>query len=203
MTTRDGPAQKLASTLSQGVVIASSLAVVGVLSVLFSVWGALVTDDALGIIRSQMSFTGDRFADLVRTWDIAEFIRLTATLDFIYPVAYATAIAGIWARAAGPDGWTRAPWPLIAAFGAAAADWLENTFHILAIEPAITGGSPVSTAVAVGSTFAAVKWIGIIAAVSGAARTAWIHAGWHWRLIGIVLAGVAGALAGLVVTSTV
>jgi len=105
--------------LSRRVTIGISLAAVAVLSVVFRVWGALVTDDSLGIIRSQLAFTADRFEAVTGTWNIAEFIRLTATVDFIFPVLYAAVIAGVWARAAGSDQWSRSVWPAATAFGAA------------------------------------------------------------------------------------
>ncbi len=190
-------------TLSRPAVIATSLVAVGVLSVLFRVWGALVTDDALGIIRSQLTFTVDRFADVTGTWNIAEFIRLTATLDFVYPIAYATAIGGVWARAAGPDHWRGSAWPIMVAFGAAGADWLENTFHLLAIEPAITAETPITAFVAVGSVFAAIKWIGVVVALTAAAGAAWKHDGWRWRLIAAACAGLSGAIAGVVLTTAI
>jgi hypothetical protein len=132
------------------------------------------------------------------TWNIAEFIRLTATVDFIFPVMYAAVIAGVWARAAGPDQLSRSVWPAGIAFGAAAADWLENVFHLLAIEPAINGGSSIGAAVAAGSVFAVAKWIGLVVALTAAAITAWKRGGPAWRAIAVVMAGLAGAIAGVV-----
>jgi hypothetical protein len=128
----------LARRLAAPPVVAISLLLTSLFSVLFSVWGALVTEDSLGIFRSQVAFTSDRFTDVVGTWNVAEFIRLTASLDFIYPVLYATAIAAVWARASRSDV-DRSTWPLAAAMAMIAADWLENAFHLIAIEPMITG----------------------------------------------------------------
>jgi len=190
--------QPFLQALSRRATIGISLAAVAVLAVIFRVWGALVTDDSLGIIRSQVTFTAERFDAVVGTWNIAEFIRLTATIDFIFPVAYAAVIAGVWARAAGPDQWARFSWPVTVAFGAAAADWLENVLHLIAIEPTISGGTSIGVAVALGSVFAVVKWIGIVVALTAAAVAAWKRGGPKWRAIGVVLAGLAGAVAGVV-----
>ena len=203
MPTKHERAQTTAATLSRGPVLAVSLALVVVLTVLFKVWGSLVTDDSLGIIRSQLAFTSSRFSDVIGTWNIAEFIRLTATLDFVYPIAYGAAIAGTWARAIGPGHWPGTAWPLLAAGGAAAADWVENTFHLIAIEPTITGESPIALAVAIGSVFAAIKWIGIIAGLTAITRAAWKRGGWRWLPIGALCAGGAGAIAGVVFSTAV
>jgi hypothetical protein len=190
--------EPLVEALSRRTTIGISLAAVAVLGVIFRVWGALVTDDSLGIIRSQVAFTADRFEAVAGTWNIAEFIRLIATVDFIFPVMYAAVIAGVWARAAGSDQWSRSVWPAAVAFGAAAADWVENVFHLIAIEPMITGGTSIGAAVAAGSLFAVVKWIGIVVALTAAAVAAWKRGGPAWRVIGVVLAGLAGGLAGVV-----
>ena len=201
MPAKHGRFGTLAMTLSRKAVIASSLAVVAAITVLFRVWGTLVTDDSLGIIRSQLTFTEHRFADVVQTFDIAEFVRLTATLDFVYPLAYAAAIAGVWARVAGPDLWFGSAWPLATAFGAAAADWLENAFHLIAIEPMLTGGEPIAFAVFMGSAFAALKWIGIVVALTATARLSLRRGDWTWRLVGAALAAIAGAVAGVALTA--
>ena len=201
MPTKSWDLQPLMQVLSRRVTIGISLAAVAVLSVVFRVWGALVTDDSLGIIRSQLAFTADRFETVIGTWNIAEFIRLIATVDFIFPVMYAAVIAGVWARAAGSDHWPRSVWPAATAFGAAAADWVENSFHLIAIEPTITGGTPVGVAVAIGSLFALLKWIGIVVALTAVAITAWKRSEKAWRVIGVVSAGLAGAIAGVVTSA--
>ena len=193
---------RVAHRLSATAVVATSLLLAALFSVLFSVWGALVTDDALGIFRSQMAFTRDRFTEIVGTWDIAEFIRLTASLDFIYPVAYATAIAAVWALASRsePD---RSTWPLAVAMIAVAADWLENAFHLIAIRPMITAEPVIGIAVAIGSIFAVIKWAAIVAALAATARAAWRHRFWGWRLAAVALASSAAGLAGLVASLTI
>jgi hypothetical protein len=201
MSKKQWPDPRLAQRLEATPVVAVSLLLTALLSVLFSVWGALVTEDSLGIFRSQLAFTGDRFAEVVGTWDVAEFIRLTASLDFIYPVAYATAIAAVWALASRSES-DRSSWPVVAAMIAVSADWLENALHLIAIRPMITAEGVVGVAVAIGSVFAVIKWGAIVAALSAAARAAWRHSSWGWRVVAVVLAASAGGLAGLVASLT-
>ena len=178
-------------------VVVASLLLTALFSVLFSVWGALVTEDSLGIFRSQLAFTGDRFTEIVGTWNVAEFIRLTASLDFIYPVAYATAIAAVWALASRSES-DRSTWPLAAAIIAVIADWLENALHLIAIRPMIASDPVIGVAVTIGSVFAVIKWGAIVAALTAAARAAWRHRSWGWRLVATALAAGAGGLVGLV-----
>jgi hypothetical protein len=52
MQTKSWNPQPLLQALSRRTIIGISLAAVAALGVIFRVWGALVTDDSLGIIRS-------------------------------------------------------------------------------------------------------------------------------------------------------
>jgi len=105
----------IAVDLARGPVIGLSLAVTVVISLLFGIWLSLVDATTMHVFESQMAFTTQRFIDALGPLGpdgIAEVIRTTITLDFLYPVAYALAIGGVWARLAGPGAWAGPAWPL-------------------------------------------------------------------------------------------
>jgi hypothetical protein len=195
----------LAVRLAQGPVIGISLAVTAVTSVLFGIWLSLVGATTMHVFESQMAFSTQRFIDALGPLEptgIAEVIRVTITLDFLYPVAYAIAIGGIWARLVGPTGWAGRAAPLGAALGAAAADWIENVLHLAAAAQMVEGTRPATTLVFAGSAFAAIKWGLLLFALLMTARAAIRRRG-RSALTAIPIALLAGALAAAVLTAAV
>lgn len=195
----------LAVRLAQVPVIGVSLAVTAVVSVLIGVWLSLVGATTMNVFESQMAFTTQRFIDALGHLEpdgIAEVIRVTITLDFLYPIAYAMAIGGIWARLAGPTAWGGRAVPLAAAFGAAAADWIENLLHLAAAAQMVDGSRPALALVLTGSAFAAIKWALLLGALLMTARAAIRRRG-RAALTAIPIALLAGALAAAVLASAV
>lgn len=195
----------LAVRVAQVPVIGVSLVVTAVVSVLFGVWLSLVGATTMHVLESQMAFTAQRFIDALGHLEpdgIAEVIRVTITLDFVYPVAYAIAIGGIWARLAGPAAWSGRAAPLAAAFGAAAADWIENLLHLAAAAQMVDGSRPALALVLTGSAFAAIKWTLLLYALLMTARAAIRRRG-RAALAAIPIALLAGALAAAVLASVV
>jgi hypothetical protein len=186
-------------------VIGVSLIVTIVVSTLLGIWLSTFDATTMDVFASQMAFTPDRFIDAIGAWGpagITEFIRITATLDFVYPAAYAIAIGGLWARMAGPTAWTGTAWPLAAAFGAALADWLENLSHLAAAAAMVGGDRPNAALVAVGSAFATIKWFLLVGALIATAMAAGRRTG-RARLVAIPVILIAGALAAAAVSASI
>lgn len=195
----------LAATLGRGPFIGTTLAVTVVWSVLFGIWLSLVDATMLHVIESQMAFTVDRFVAAIGPLGpagISEVIRLVITLDFVYPVAYGMSLGGIWARLAGPSAWGTPALPLAAALGAAAADWIENTFHLAAAAQMVGGTRPSALLVAAGSMAATIKWTLLVGALLATARAAALRRG-RMVLVAIPTALLAGALAAAVLAATI
>ena len=193
----------IAVILARGPVIAVSLAVTAVISALFGIWLSIAGASTSHVAAAQMAFTPDRFIDAIGELGpdgITELIRLTITLDFLYPVAYAAAIGGVWARLAGPSAWAGRALPLAMAFGAAATDWLENLLHLGAAAQMVNGSRPSMLYVLPGSLMAAIKWALLVAALFMAARAAVARRGTA-ALLAIPLALLAGSLAAVAVAA--
>lgn len=188
----------LALSLARGPVIGLALAVTAVVSILFSIWLSTVDASTTHVFESQMAFTADRFIDAIGPLGpdgITEVMRVTITLDFLYPVAYAIAIGGIWARLAGPEAWAGPAAPLAAALVAAAADWVENLLHLAASAQMVGGSRPSTVLVLTGSIMAAVKYALLISALLATARAALRRRG-RAALTAIPLTLVAGVFGG-------
>lgn len=193
----------LAVSLARGPVIGLALAVTAVVSVLFSIWLSTVDASVAHVFESQMAFTADRFIDAVGPLGpdgITETMRVTITLDFLYPVAYAIAIGGIWARLAGPGAWAGPAAPLAAALVAAAADWVENLLHLAASAQMVGGSRPSTLLVLTGSLMATIKYALLIYALLATARAALRRRG-RVALTAIPLTLVAGVFGGAVLAA--
>jgi hypothetical protein len=126
-----------------------------------------------GLAELQLCFSAERFWHIVEAWSAANpravsaFVRGTVMLDFLFPVAYAALLSGLYRWTAGRVG--ARVWPALALvpWVAAALDYLENVITIgllLLGRPAeLTGGA--SLAVLTMSTAAALKWTGILASL--------------------------------------
>lgn len=205
MATQHWRPAPIALGLARGPVLGAALAVTAAVSGLFGIWLSLADADLTVIVASQMAFTADRFIDALGPLGpdgVAEVVRLTATLDFVYPVAYAIALAGAWARLAGPGAWGGRGTVMAAAFGAAAADWVENLLHMAAAASLAGGSRPSGLLVAAGSLFATVKWILLVGAVLATARAALQRRG-RVALAAVPLTLLAGLMAATVVAATI
>lgn len=205
MATQHWRPAPIALGLARGPVLGLALVVTATLSALFGIWLSLVEADLTVVVASQMAFTPDRFIDALGPLGpdgVAEIVRLTATLDFVYPAAYAIALAGVWARLAGPGAWGGRGTVIAAAFGAAAADWVENLLHMAAAASLAGGSRPSGILVAAGSLFATLKWTLLVGAVLAAARTALQRRG-RVALAAVPLTLLAGVLAATVVAATI
>jgi len=195
----------LAAALAAGPLLGTAFLVTAFASVLFGIWLSLAGATSFEVFQSQMAFTTQRFIDAIGPLEpdgIAEFIRATITLDYLYPVAYAAAIGGTWARLAGPSAWSGRAIPLAAAVLAAGADWLENTLHLAAASEMVEGVRPSQILVFGGSLFATIKWVLLITALLLTARAALRRRG-RLSLVAIPLALLAGALGAVALAATV
>jgi hypothetical protein len=194
----------LAVSIARGPIIVLSLVATAIVSALFGIWLSLVDATTMQVFESQMAFTTQRFIDALGPLGpdgISEVIRVTITLDFVYPIAYATAVGAVWARLSGPSGWRGRALPLVAAIGAAAADWLENLLHLAAMVEMAGGSRPSVALVATGSVLATLKWGFLLYALVMTARAAVQRKG-RAALTAIPLALLAGGLAGMVLAAT-
>lgn len=189
-----------AQTLSRRAVVASAVTVVIALSVTSAIWGANITDDPLGVFRSQLAFTPGRFAAAVDGWDIGGFIRMTLAVDYIFPVAYGAAIAGVWSRAARSRG-QQGPWWVLIPLTAVAMDWLENSFHLIAAGSILDGSMPSTGFVLVGSIGATIKWGALIGGIAGAASASWRRGDPVWRATAVSLCVLGTALGAAAMTA--
>jgi hypothetical protein len=195
----------MAVVLARGPVIGVSLAITGVISILIVIRLALADATAMQVLQSQMAFTSQRFIDAIGPLGpdgIGGFADMTITLDFIYPVAYAVAIGGVWARLAGPRHWGRPALPLAAILVAAALDWIENLFHLAASAQMVDGLRPSLLFVLPGSISATAKWVLILTALLLTARAAIRRRG-RVALVAIPVALLAGLFAGAVLAATI
>ena len=124
----------------------------------------LAVIEGADVVRLQLAFSSEAFADVLQKWGPGGIERFRAMLwvDYLYAVAYSVFLSGLLAiltrrlAAAGVIGLSVVLAPLVAA----ASDWIENTFHLLMLaDPARLS----ETAVVLASMFAAVKW-GLVAA---------------------------------------
>lgn len=135
---------------------------------------------APGIFALQLAFTPQRFQFVLEQWgdDAVQHYVTGMWLDYIYPVAYSLALAGLLAWLTSRPNQAPARWqltlfslPLIAGL----LDWVENSLHLLMLAVLHSSSSPVlvfiaSLAAAIKWTFAAISILAIL--VLAALRTA-------------------------------
>ena len=124
----------------------------------------LAVIEGADVVRLQLAFSSEAFADVLRKWGPGGIERFRAMLwiDYLYAASYSVFLSSLLAiltrrlaAAAGVIGLSVVLAPLVAA----ASDWIENTFHLLMLaDPARLS----ETAVLLASMFAAVKW-GLVA----------------------------------------
>lgn len=138
---------------------------------------ATIPAGAPGILALQLAFSRERFLAVLAAWgpDAAGFYVTGMWLDYLYPAAYALALAGWIARlgrdrTGAPGAWGRFLFRLPLAAGL--LDWLENSLHLVVLMlPAVPGAGALVWAA---SLAAALKWslagISLLAVLGLAAR---------------------------------
>lgn len=167
--------ERFAAGLALRPVLELSLGGVAVISALVPIWLSLVDASVSQVLEAQLAFTSQRFVDAIGPLGpdgISELVRVTITLDFVLPLAYATALGASWARLVDRREWTQGVAILGAAFSAAAADWIENLFHLGAAAQMVEGSRPSQLLVLAGSVFASVKWALLLTSMLVIARVA-------------------------------
>lgn len=185
-----------------GMLTAATIATI-IITPLLSLWFALVTPHAEDLVRLQLAFTTATFTDIVSSWGpgAAEFIRMTITLDFVYPTAYALTIGGLWSRAAAGRDRDRLVTPLTAALAAGLADWIENLLGMTAIQSILDGSSPSGLLVAASAVAASIKWMLLLAAITATAANTWRKSTSRARLLAAAEAAIAVGLGASVIAA--